>query len=61
MAVSPQTAVFFIKDQLKSLLLQLVLVPLIALGLIYTIQTGGRAFFVYTWLFLAAVTFVSPH
>ena len=49
---------FFAKDQAKSLLLLLVLLPPIALGLLYTIQTGGRAFFIYTWLFLAAVTLV---
>lgn len=54
----PQTASFFIKDQLKRLALQLVLIPPIFLGLLYTIQSGGRAFFIYAWIFLAAVTFV---
>lgn len=49
---------FFFKDQVKSLVLLLVLIPPIFLGLLYTIQAGGRAFFIYAWLFLAAVTFV---
>lgn len=57
--VSLQTPVFFMKDQAKSVLLQLILIPPIFLGLLYTIQLGGRAFFIYAWLFLAAVTFVS--
>ena len=34
------------------------LIPPIALGLLYTIQAGGRAFFIYAWLFMAAVTIV---
>jgi STE24 endopeptidase len=53
-----QTPVFFIKDQTKSLVLELLIVPPIVLGLLYTIQLGGRAFFIYSWLFLAAITFL---
>ncbi|CAI8045276.1 CAAX prenyl protease 1 homolog [Geodia barretti] len=53
-----QTPVFFIKDQTKSLVLQLLIVPPIVLGLLYTIQLGGQAFFIYSWLFLAAITFL---
>ena len=56
--MATQTAGFFVKDQAKSLALQMLLVPLISLGLLYTIQAGGQAFFLYAWLFLAAVTFV---
>ena len=60
--MATQTAGFFVKDQAKSLALQMLLVPLISLGLLYTIQAGGQAFFLYAWLFLAAVTFVrQPH
>ena len=55
---SPQTPLFFLKDQAKSLALQMALIPPIALGLLYTIQAGGRAFFIYAWLFMAAVTIV---
>lgn len=57
----PKTPMFFFKDQVKSVVLQLVLIPPIFLGLLYTIQVGGRAFFIYAWLFLAAVTFVRQH
>lgn len=57
----PKTPMFFFKDQVKGLVLLLVLIPPIFLGLLYTIQVGGRAFFIYAWLFLAAVTFVSQH
>ena len=54
-----QTPAFFAKDHVKSLVLQMTLIPPIFLGLLYTIQAGGRAFFIYAWLFVAAVTFVS--
>lgn len=57
----PKTPMFFFKDQVKSLVLLLVLIPPIFLGLLYTIHVGGRAFFIYAWLFLAAVTFVRQH
>lgn len=55
---SPQTAAFFIKDSAKGLVLQLVIIPLIASGLLYTIHVGGRTFYIYAWLFLAAVILV---
>lgn len=53
-----QTAWFFIKDHIKSFLLQAVLIPLICSGLIFVIKWGGEHFYIYAWTFLFIVTLV---
>ena len=53
-----QTPWFFIKDQVKSFLLQCVLVPLIAGGLVAVIKWGGAYFYIYAWLFVLVVSLV---
>ncbi|XP_013138228.1 PREDICTED: CAAX prenyl protease 1 homolog [Papilio polytes] len=51
-----QTALFFIKDQLKSLLLTLVIsLPMISISL-YIIMLGGNMFVVWLWLFTTVTT-----
>jgi len=54
-----QTMKFFIWDQIKQVLVQLVLVPPIIAGLLFFIKWGGEYFYVYTWLFVFVVTMVS--
>lgn len=51
-----QTAAFFIMDQLKSLVLSIVLTLPIASAVIYIVQIGGQYFFVWLWLFVGIVT-----
>lgn len=51
-----QTAGFFIWDQIKSLLLSVVLTLPIASAVIYIVQMGGQYFFVWLWLFVGIVT-----
>ncbi|KPI94126.1 PREDICTED: CAAX prenyl protease 1 homolog [Papilio xuthus] len=51
-----QTALFFIKDQLKSLLLGLVItLPIISIAL-YIIMLGGNMFVVWLWMFTTLTT-----
>ncbi|KPJ06802.1 CAAX prenyl protease 1-like [Papilio machaon] len=51
-----QTALFFVKDQLKSLLLGLVItLPIISIAL-YIIMLGGNMFVVWLWLFTTVTT-----
>ena len=64
-----QTLTFFVKDQVKKFVVNLVIVcPLIA-AIVAIVQWGGDYFFVYTWLFLAVFvlfmmtiypTFIAP-
>lgn len=51
-----QTFGFFIKDNIKKLLVSVVLtIPIIAL-LLYIIRIGGDYFFIYAWIFLTVVS-----
>lgn len=59
MCSSFQTAWFFVKDQLKSFLLQCLLVPLVTGGLVLVIKWGGAYFYIYAWLFVLLVSLVS--
>lgn len=53
-----QTAGFFVKDQLKSLLLSLVItLPIMAIA-IYIIMLGGNMFVVYLWSFTTVATLI---
>lgn len=53
-----QTPGFFVKDQLKSLLLSLVItLPIMAIA-IYIIMLGGNMFVVYLWLFTTVATLI---
>ena len=54
-----QTVRFFIWDQIKQVLVKLVLMPPIIAGLLFFIRWGGEYFYMYTWLFVFAVTMVS--
>ena len=56
-----QTLRFFMWDQLKGFLVQVVLIPPIIAGLIFCIQWGGEYFYFYTWLFMFTVTMVRHH
>ena len=56
--LSLQTPWFFIKDQVKSFLLQCVLVPLVTGGLVFVIKWGGAYFYIYAWLFVLVVSLV---
>ena len=47
-----QSAVFFIKDQIKSLLLSCAIVSIVMGGIVYIVQWGGAYFYVYAWIFL---------
>lgn len=53
-----QTVQFFIKDQLKSLLLSLVItLPIVSIAL-YIIMLGGNMFVVWLWLFTTVATLI---
>lgn len=53
-----QTVNFFIKDQLKSLLLNLVItLPIVSVAL-YIIMLGGNMFVVWLWLFTTVATLI---
>lgn len=53
-----QTAGFFIKDQIKSLALSLVItLPIISIA-IYIIMLGGKMFVVWLWLFTTVATLI---
>lgn len=53
-----QTAGFFIKDQIKSLVLSLVItLPIISIA-IYIIMLGGNMFVVWLWLFTTVATLI---
>ncbi|XP_049872517.1 CAAX prenyl protease 1 homolog [Pectinophora gossypiella] len=53
-----QTVSFFVKDQLKSLLLSLVItLPIISIA-IYIIMLGGNMFIVWLWLFCTVATLI---
>lgn len=52
-----QTPSFFIKDTLKSVALQFVLLPLVG-AVVYIVQVGGDYFFVYLWAFATVVLLV---
>jgi len=56
-----QTWGFFVKDQLKKLLLSSVLTTLISAGLIAIIKWGGQYFYIYAWLFVFMVSLVRAH
>lgn len=49
---------FFVKDHIKALLLQALLLPSIFCGLLLVIRWGGDLFYVYAWLFLLVVSLV---
>uniref|UniRef100_A0A182Y8U6 Ste24 endopeptidase n=1 Tax=Anopheles stephensi TaxID=30069 RepID=A0A182Y8U6_ANOST len=51
-----QTAGFFIKDQIKSLLLGQVLSLPIAAAFVYIVQIGGQYFFIWLFVFITAVS-----
>jgi len=52
-----QTPGFFVKDQIKSLVIfQLIKLPFVALG-VYIIHNGGEYFFVYLWACLTVLGF----
>ncbi|RNA23761.1 CAAX prenyl protease 1 -like protein [Brachionus plicatilis] len=54
-----QTFVFFMKDNLKKLLVSMALsLPILAL-LLYIIKIGGDYFFIYAWVFITIVSLVS--
>lgn len=51
-----QTAMFFVKDQLKGFVIgQLISIP-ISCAVIYIVQAGGDFFFVWLWLFTGVVS-----
>ena len=51
-----QTWQFFVKDQIKKMIVSiLILIPIISL-LIYIIRIGGDYFFLYAWLFVSVVS-----
>ncbi|CAG9787701.1 unnamed protein product [Diatraea saccharalis] len=53
-----QTVGFFVKDQMKSLLLSLVItLPIISVA-IYIIMLGGKMFVMWLWLFTTVVTLI---
>lgn len=54
-----QTLAFYFKDQLKSLVLTIVVSLLIAAPLIYIIQGFGEYFYVYAWLFVLFFSLIS--
>uniref|UniRef100_A0A182S868 CAAX prenyl protease n=1 Tax=Anopheles maculatus TaxID=74869 RepID=A0A182S868_9DIPT len=51
-----QTAGFFVKDQIKAFVLGQILTIPIAAVFIYIVQIGGQYFFVWLWVFVAAVS-----
>lgn len=51
-----QTAGFFIKDQIKSFIVSIVLSMPIASAVIYIVQIGGPYFFVWLWVFVGVVS-----
>lgn len=51
-----QTAGFFIKDQIKSFIVSIVLSLPIASAVIYIVQIGGPYFFVWLWMFVGIVS-----
>ena len=53
-----QTLSFFFKDNIKKLLVSLVItVPVVAL-LVYIIKAGGEYFFIYAWIFVTLFSLV---
>lgn len=52
-----QTVGFFIKDQIKSFIVILLLSVPLACGAVYIIKAGGDYFFIYLWLFAMVVLF----
>jgi STE24 endopeptidase len=53
-----QTVGFFIKDQIKGMLVKYILLSIIISGILFFIGWGGNYFFIYTWLFICIVVFV---
>jgi STE24 endopeptidase len=53
-----QTLPFFIKDNVKKLILSIVLTAPILSLLIWIIRWGGEYFFIYAWLFITIVSLV---
>lgn len=51
-----QTAVFFIKDQIKSFLVGQIISMPIACAVIYIVRSGGDYFFVWLWLFTVVIS-----
>lgn len=51
-----QTAGFFIKDQIKSFVVSILLSLPIASAVIYIVQIGGTYFFVWLWAFVGVVS-----
>lgn len=51
-----QTAGFFIKDQIKSFIVSILLSLPIASAVIYIVQIGGTYFFVWLWAFVGVVS-----
>ena len=55
----PQTLGFYFKDQLKSLVLTIVVSLLIAAPVIHIVKTMGEHFYIYAWLFVLAFSLIS--
>ncbi len=55
-----QTMGFFVKDSIKTFILQAILNPSIMAGLIFIIKWGGEYFYIYAWVFVLLVSLVSP-
>eukprot|EP00731_Ephydatia_muelleri_P000012 Em0001g12a len=53
-----QTPAFFIKDQIKMLILNTTLTCVILPGLLYLCHWGGTYFYIYAWLFTLAFSLV---
>ena len=54
-----QTVGFFVKDQIKGVLVKYTLMAVILSGIVFFINWGGDYFFIYTWAFLCVTTIVS--